>query len=90
MSILLDTKGPDIRTGIRETPLMIKKDQVFHLIIDSNKLTEESDVFCDYPGILNDVSIGQQVIIDSGLLVVVVEAILEDRLVVRALNDAEI
>lgn len=51
---------------------------------------QDSDVFCDYPGILTDVSVGQEIIIDSGLLVVVVVEITPDCLVVKALNDAEI
>lgn len=90
LSLLLDTKGPDIRTGVRETPLQIEKSQTFNIIINADEVLEESDIFCDYPGILHDVTIGQQIIIDSGLLVVIVEDILEDRLVVRALNDAQI
>ena len=58
-------------------------------MIDTSKLVQDSDVFCDYPGILTDVSVGQE-IINSGLLVVVVVEITPDYLVVKALNDAEI
>ena len=90
LSLLLDTKGPDIRTGMRETPLQVKKNQTFNIFVDLEKLTEDSDIFCDYPGILKDVEIGQQVIIDSGLLLVEVKEIVKDHLVVQALNDAEI
>lgn len=59
-------------------------------MIDTSGLVQDSDVFCDYPGILTDVSVGQEIIIDSGLLVVVVVEITPDYLVVKALNDAEI
>ena len=59
-------------------------------MIDTSKLVQDSDVFCYYPGILTDVSVGQEIIIDSGLLVVVVVEITSDYLVVKALNDAEI
>lgn len=90
LSLLLDTKGPDIRTGMREIPLQVKKNQTFNIFVDLEKLTEDSDIFCDYPGILKDVEIGQQVIIDSGLLIVEVKEIAKDHLVVKALNDAEI
>lgn len=90
LSLLLDTKGPDIRTGMREAPLQVKKNQTFNIFVDLEKLTEDSDIFCDYPGILKDVEIGQQVIIDSGLLLVEVKEIAKDHLVVKALNDAEI
>ena len=59
-------------------------------MIDTSKLVQDSDVFCDYPGILTDVSVGHEIIIDSGLFVVVVVEITPDYLVVKALNDAEI
>ncbi len=49
LSVLLDTKGPDIRTGVRENPLQIKKNQIFNIFVDLKKLTEDSDIFCDYP-----------------------------------------
>ena len=90
LSTLLDTKGPDIRTGIRETPLQVKRNQVFNIHIDETKLTKDSDIFCDYPGIIKDVKPGQEIIIDSWLLLVEVKEIKKDHLIVKALNDAEI
>ena len=70
LSILLDTKGPDIRTGIRKEPLQVKKNQIFNIYIDETKITKNSDIFCDYAGILKDVKPGQEIIIDSWLLLV--------------------
>ena len=90
LSILLDTKGPDIRTGIREEPLQVKKNQIFNIYIDETKITKNSDIFCDYAGILKDVKPGQEIIIDSWLLLVEVKEIKKDHLIVKALNDAEI
>ena len=49
LSVLLDTKGPDIRTGVRENPLQVRKNQIFNIFVDLEKLTEDSDIFCDYP-----------------------------------------
>lgn len=90
LSLLLDTKGPDIRTGMRDIPLEVKKNQILNIVVDQKNCTEDSDIFCDYPNILKDVSIWQQIIIDSGLLIVEVKEILKDRLVVKAFNDAKI
>ena len=84
------SKGPDIRTGVREKPLQVKRNQCFNIYVKEDKLTEFSDIFCDYPWILKDVSVGQEIIIDSGLLLVEVKEINKDHLVVKALNDAEI
>ena len=90
LSILLDTKGPDIRTGVRDTKLLVKKDQDIRIFVDEKKVDPLCDLFCDYPHILSDVAIGQEVIIDSWLLVVVVKEIHKDHLLVTALSDAEI
>lgn len=90
LSVLLDTKGPDIRTGVRETSLEVKKNQTFKIVIAQDLVKEESDIFCDYPGIVKDVEVGQEIIIDSGLLLVEVKEVAKDHLVVKALNDAEI
>ena len=65
LSILLDTKGPDIRTGVRDTKLLVKKDQDIRIFVDEKKVDPLCDLFCDYPHILSDVAIGQEVIIDS-------------------------
>lgn len=90
LSILLDTKWPDIRTGMRDEKLIVKKNQKINIFVDEDKLNPVCDLFCDYPNILSDVKIGQEVIIDSWLLVVVVEEIYDDHLLVIALNDAEV
>lgn len=89
LSLLLDTKGPDIRTGMRTSPLQITKGQQLKIFINENKVND-TDLFCDYPGILKDVTVGQQMIIDSGALIVEVKERLKDHLIVKALNDAEI
>ena len=47
VSILLDTKGPDIRTGIRETPLQLKKGDIFNIYVDQTKLSQNCDIYCD-------------------------------------------
>ena len=90
LSTLLDTKGPDIRTWIRKEPLQVKRNQIFNIYVDEEKLTENSDIFCDYAWILKDVTVWQEIIIDSWLLLVEVKEIKKDHLVVKALNDAEI
>ena len=90
LSTLLDTKGPDIRTGVRKEALEVKRNQCFRLFIDESKLTENSDIFCDYPWILKDVTVWNEIIIDSGLLLVEVKEKKKDHLVLKALNDAEI
>lgn len=90
LSILLDTKGPEIRTWVREEKMAVKKDQSLKIFVDQSKVNPESDLFCDYPEIISDVEEWQEIIIDSGLLTVVVEEKHKDHLVVKALSDATI
>lgn len=90
LSILLDTKWPEIRTGVRDEKLIVKKDQNINIFIDQSKINPDSDLFCDYPNIISDVKVWQEVVIDSWLLVVVVTEIFKDHLVVKAMSDAEI
>ncbi|EKD25597.1 MAG: hypothetical protein ACD_80C00012G0013 [uncultured bacterium (gcode 4)] len=90
LSILLDTKWPEIRSGVRDEKLIVKKNQKIKIFIDESKVDSVSDLFCDYQDILSDVQVGQEIIIDSWLLIVVVEEICDDHLVVNALSDAEI
>lgn len=90
VSILLDTKWPEIRTGVREEKLLVKKNQDLCLFIDESKVDPSRDLFCDYPEILSDVSVWQEIIIDSWLLTVVVKQKLADHLLVTALSDATI
>lgn len=90
LSILLDTKGPEIRTGVREEKMIVKKSQTISIFVDQAKVNPESDLFCDYPEIISDVKEGQEIIIDSGLLTVVVKEKHKDHLVVKALSDATI
>ncbi len=90
LAILLDTKGPDIRTGEREIPLAVEKNQIFKIGINKETLNSETDIFCDYQHLIKDVSVGQEIIIDSGLLKVHVVEVHDDHIFVQADNDAEI
>lgn len=90
VSILLDTKGPEIRTGVRDEKLIVKKNQKINIFIDQSKVDPSCDLFCDYPHILSDVQIWQDIIIDSWLLTVVVQEKFKDHLLVKALSDATI
>lgn len=90
LSILLDTKGPDIRTGVRETPLQLKKGELFRIFVDQAKVTENSDIYCDYPNIITDLPLGYQIVVDSGAALAEVMEIHEDHIVVKTSADVEI
>jgi pyruvate kinase len=90
LGILLDTKGPEVRTGERETPYTYKKGEEFRIFIDKSKMTADSDMFSDYAYLLEDLKVGNTIAIESGLMTVVIKEITPTHLVATSLSDCEI
>lgn len=90
LGILLDTKGPEVRTGEKEIPYFYKKGERFRIFVDAYKMGEASDLFCDYQNLLLEIKPGDSFVMDGGLMNVFVEEVLPDYLLVRSENDCEI
>jgi pyruvate kinase len=84
---MLDNKGPEIRTGKKEEKIHFEKDEIIRLSIDPRNVGER-DIFCDYEYLLEDMSIGDIVRIDSGLFDVEVIEIGSDYCLCKALSNA--
>ncbi|ALX48344.1 pyruvate kinase [Lentibacillus amyloliquefaciens] len=68
IAILLDTKGPEIRTGtFREGEAEIVKDSVVHVTMDEVEGTAER-FSVTYGGLVNDVQKGSKILLDDGLI----------------------
>ena len=58
LSMLLDTKGPEIRTGDLSKKQQYKKGDIFKLFVNLNAFGEDgTSLFCDYPFLAEDGSI---------------------------------
>lgn len=70
IAIMMDIKGPEIRTGDIDGTWDLQKGEIFDLYTDSNKISDSSikGVSVNYPGIINDVEIGNIILVDSGLI----------------------
>lgn len=69
IAIMMDVKGPEIRTGKVEEDLVLEKGEIFDLLIDeSYRDPEVRGVTVNYPGLVNDVHAGNTVLVDSGLI----------------------
>lgn len=89
LSTLLDTKGPEIRTGDVAEKRRYSKGDEFKFYVDQKAADADlQGLFCDYPYLLEDLSVGETIRIDSGLLDVVVTKKNADSLTVKALNGA--
>src|SRR5271168_807559 len=64
--ILMDTQGPAIRTGDLGVPLDLQPGQKFTLTVRGEKSEEEHSVDVNYENFINDISVGDVVLIDNG------------------------
>jgi pyruvate kinase len=83
--LLLDTAGPEIRTGFLERPISYIVGEIFNIYITEDH-GDSKGLFCNYPSLIDDVKIGGIVKIDSGLLEVEVLEKKPGYIVVKALN----
>lgn len=68
VGILLDTQGPAIRTGDLESELCLKVGDVVELTTRGAKPKEQYSVKVNYDGLPNDVSTGNTILVDNGIL----------------------
>ena len=69
IAILLDTKGPEIRTGQLKDgkKVMLKEGNAFTLSIEE-KIGDETGVSITYAGLIDDGVVGSIILIDDGLI----------------------
>ena len=89
--IILDTKGPEMRTGDIDTPIIFKKDNWITLVTEKEEQNNaERKIFVNHPGLPNDVVPGDILSLDSGLIEVEVLEVKKDSVITKALNGGKI
>jgi pyruvate kinase len=68
VAILMDTQGPAIRTGDLGTNLQLKPGDILEFTVRGAKSEETYSVDVNYDGLINDVSAGDTVLVDNGVL----------------------
>jgi pyruvate kinase len=66
LGILMDTQGPAIRTGELPVPLDLKPGERFTLTVRGTKSEEVHSVDVNYDDFVNDIHVGDVVMIDNG------------------------
>src|SRR6185295_4782178 len=66
--IMMDTQGPAIRTGELRVPLDLKPGEKFTLTVRGERSEEERSVDVNYANFINDISVGDVVLIDNGAI----------------------
>ena len=87
VAILLDTKGPEIRTGLyKDGKIEIKEGQTFTLTTRDVE-GDSTMVSINYAGLPKDVSVGTKILIDDGLIGFEVVSLTDTDIICKALND---
>lgn len=68
VGIMMDTQGPAIRTGELPVPLALKPGERFTLTVRGERSEEERSVDVNYENFINDISIGDVVLLDNGAI----------------------
>lgn len=90
IGILLDTQGPEIRTGEVHAELDLKVGEIFRFHIIPGLESEAKSVFVNYTDIVKDLKVGDKVTVDNGLINLTVLEINEDELVCRVLDGGKL
>ena len=90
-AILLDTKGPEIRTGVLKggNRLMLKAGEQFTLTTEEIE-GDESKVSITYEGLVQDVDAGRVILIDDGLIELKVVGKSEKEIFCEVINGGEL
>lgn len=70
ISIMMDVKGPEIRTGDVKNPIKLEIGQTFDFTIkpDASQSGDIQSVGVNYPNLVNDINVGGDILVDNGLI----------------------
>jgi pyruvate kinase len=68
VGILMDTQGPAIRTGDLPAKLDLKTGDIFEFRVRGEKSEEVYSVGVNYDGLIDDISVGDTVLVDNGVI----------------------
>lgn len=91
VAALLDTKGPEIRTGILKDGKKITLKERQEFILTTEEIVgDESQVHINYSGLNEDVKEGNRILIDDGLIELHVERVEGPRIYCRVVNGGDL
>ncbi|KAF3449478.1 hypothetical protein FNV43_RR10206 [Rhamnella rubrinervis] len=77
IAIMLDTKGPEVRSGDVPQPIMLHEGQEFNFTIKRGVSTENT-VSVNYDDFVNDVEVGDILLVDGGMMSLAVKSKTDD------------
>lgn len=89
IAILLDTKGPEIRTGIADGKVELEKNQLIVLTTREVKSTKEF-ISISYKNLPEEVKAGDEILLDDGLIALEVIGVKNDEITCKVLNSGSL
>ncbi|KAJ4784856.1 Pyruvate kinase [Rhynchospora pubera] len=89
IAIMLDTKGPEVRSGDLLEPLMLKEGQEFSFTINRN-LISENTIGVNYDDFVNDVEVGDILLVDGGMMSLAVKSKTADTVKCEVVDGGEL
>ncbi|MBQ8802445.1 MAG: pyruvate kinase [Tyzzerella sp.] len=91
VAILLDTKGPEIRTGLLKdgNKVTLEAGQMFTLTTEEME-GDNTKVSITYDGLAEDVEVGKKILIDDGLIELEVKNIVGAEIICKVINGGEL
>lgn len=86
LAIMLDTKGPEVRSGDVQKPLNLKTSDTIVFTIKEGADGSDNRVSVNYDGFISDVSKGDMVLVDGGILSMEVEEITDTDVVCKVID----
>ncbi len=87
IAILVDTKGPEIRTTLAEQPIELKTGDQVKIVGDPKGISSRETIYISYPKITAEMSVNDDVLIDDGEIDLKVVEVHPDYLLCTAMND---
>ncbi|WVY96975.1 hypothetical protein V8G54_029126 [Vigna mungo] len=89
IAIMLDTKGPEVRSGDLPQPIVLTPGQEFTFTIQRGVGTADC-VSVNYDDFVNDVEVGDMLLVDGGMMSLVVKSKTEDSVKCEVVDGGEL
>ncbi len=90
IGILIDTKGPEIRTTVTEEPIEFKTGDKVKVMGNPSGISSKEIIYVSYQNIAEEMNIGDDILIDDGEVDLKVEEVYSDYLMCCAQNDGTV
>ena len=87
IAILVDTKGPEIRTTSVDKIFEVRENELIKLKGDSSQVSSHECIYITYKNLIHDLSVGSKILIDDGSIALSVVEKKDDYLICKVENE---